>query len=197
VSVAPGGAAGGGAPRVRRRAAFLDRDGTLIEDRHYIARVEDVALVPGAAAAVRRLNEAGIAVVVVTNQSGIARGLVTVAQYEGVRARLDELLAGEGARLDATYVCPHHPELTGPCDCRKPGPALYERAARDHGLDPARSAFVGDRWRDVEPALRFGGVGILVPSPDTPREDVERASAAATVRHSLADAVDLVLAGRR
>ena len=179
------------------RAAFLDRDGTIIEDRHYLARPDGVALVPGAAAAVRRLNEAGVAAVVVTNQSGIARGLVTPAQYEAVRARLDELLAAEGARVDATYLCPHHPDFTGPCQCRKPGPALYEQASRELGLDLARSAYLGDLWRDVAPALHFGGLGILVPSPNTPEVDVVRAAAEATVATTLEDAVEHVLSRPR
>jgi D-glycero-D-manno-heptose 1,7-bisphosphate phosphatase len=180
-----------------RPAAFLDRDGTLIEDRQYLARPEGVALLPGAAAAVRRLNEAGVAAVVVTNQSGIARGLVTPAQYEAVRLRLDELLAAEGTRLDATYYCPHHPDFGGPCECRKPGPALYEQAARELGLDLARSAYVGDLWRDVAPALHFGGLGILVPSPHTPTADVERASAEAAVAATLGAAVAQLLARLR
>src|SRR5512134_413953 len=97
-----------------RRAAFLDRDGTIIEDVNYIARAEDVRLLPGADEAIRLLNDAGVAVVVITNQSGIARGLVTPAQYESVCRRVDEVLATGGARLDATYYCPHHPDITGP-----------------------------------------------------------------------------------
>ena len=176
-----------------RRAAFLDRDGTLIEDREYLARADDVVLLPGAAHAVRRLNESGVAAVVVTNQSGIARGLVTSAEYEAVRARLDELLAAAGARLDATYHCPHHPDFGVVCDCRKPGPALYEQATRELGLDPARSAFIGDRWRDVAPAQRFGGLGILVPSSHTPRDELARAATEARVLPSLGEAIGLLL----
>jgi D-glycero-D-manno-heptose 1,7-bisphosphate phosphatase len=178
-----------------RPAVFLDRDGTLIDDVHYIARPELVVLRPGAAAAVRRLNERGWPVVVVTNQSGIARGLISEAAYEAVRKRIDALLAAEGARLDATYHCPHHPDIGGACDCRKPGVALFAQAAREHGLDASRSVFVGDRWRDVAPALRFGGRGILVPSPDTPAEDVARAEREAEVAPTLADAVTRILPG--
>jgi histidinol-phosphate phosphatase family protein len=173
----------------RRRAVFLDRDGTLIEDVHYLNDPARVTLVRGAAEAVRALRERGWATVVVTNQSGIARGLVTPAQFDAVTARLDALLAERGATLDATYHCPHLPELTGPCACRKPGPAMYERAARELGLDLAGSLYVGDRWRDVAPALLFGGRGVLVPSPDTPDEDVERATIEASVVESLADVV--------
>jgi D-glycero-D-manno-heptose 1,7-bisphosphate phosphatase len=180
-------------PRPSRRAAFLDRDGTLIRDVHYIGRPEQVVLLSGAAQAVRRLNDAGVAVVVVTNQSGIARGLVTPEGYMKVKARLDELLGQQGARVDATYFCPHHPDVTGPCDCRKPGVALFERAVRDLALDASRSAFVGDRFRDVAPARHFGGLGILVPSPDTPYAEMERARVEAALATTLGAAVDRIL----
>ena len=158
-----------------RRAVLLDRDGTLIEDVSYIARPEQVLLRPGAARAVARFNAAGWATVVVTNQSGIARGLLTEDDYRAVAARLDELLAATGARIDASFHCPHLPDISGPCDCRKPGVALYERAAESLGLDLARSAFIGDRLRDVQPARRFGGLGILVPTRATPLLEVQRA----------------------
>ena len=176
-----------------RRAAFLDRDGTLIVDRDYPSRPEEVVLLPGAAEAVRRLNAAGVATVVVTNQSGIARGLVTEEQYRRVAARAEELLAAEGARIDATYYCPHLPEVTGPCECRKPGTLLYRQAAAALGLALERSAFIGDRWRDVEPGLVLGGRGILVPSPSTPAEDLARARAEAEVAPTLGEAVDRIL----
>ena len=128
-----------------RPAVFLDRDGTLIEDRHYLRDPEGVHLLPGAAGAVRQLNAAGVAAVVVTNQSGIARGLLTEADYRATADRLDELLAREDARLDGAYHCPHLPEISGPCECRKPAPLLYRRAAQDLDLDLARSWWVGDR----------------------------------------------------
>jgi D-glycero-D-manno-heptose 1,7-bisphosphate phosphatase len=146
----------------RRLAVFLDRDGTLIEDRHYLRDPGQVQLLPGAAEAVRRLNAATIPAVVVTNQSGIARGLLTEADYAGTVRRLDELLAAAGARLDGHYHCPHLPDVTGPCDCRKPAPLLYERAARDLDLDLAASWWVGDRERDLGAADRLGGRAILV-----------------------------------
>src|SRR6476469_8219892 len=111
-----------------RPAAFLDRDGTIIRDAAYIRDPKDVELLPGAAAAIRRLNDAGIAVIVVTNQSGIARGLLTQADYDAVQARLDELLASQNAHLTASFMCPHHPDVTGECDCRKPGLWMYRGA---------------------------------------------------------------------
>jgi D-glycero-D-manno-heptose 1,7-bisphosphate phosphatase len=145
-----------------RPAVFLDRDGTLIEDRHYLRDSADVHLLPGAAEALRRINGAGLAAVVVTNQSGIARGLLTEEDYQASVRRLDALLEGEAARIDAHYHCPHLPEISGGCDCRKPGPLLYQRAAEDLGLDLRRSWWIGDRLRDIEAAARFGGRGALV-----------------------------------
>lgn len=154
-----------------RPAAFLDRDGTIIRDANYIRNPADVKVLPGVASALRELNERGVAVIVVTNQSGIARGLISAGDYEAVRRRLDSLLAAEGASIDDTYVCPHHPDATGGCDCRKPGLALYRRAIDDHHLDPQRSVYVGDRWRDVAPALVLGGLPILLDVDSTPEKD--------------------------
>ncbi len=177
-----------------RPAVFLDRDGTIVEDQGYLRDPADVHLLPGAAAAIRRLNEAGLPVVVVTNQSGIARGRLTEADYEATARRLDGLLAAGPARLDGRYHCPHLPEITGPCECRKPGALLYERAARDLGLDLGRSWWVGDRPRDLEAAARFGGRGILVLTgagiPASRRPD----AAPWPTARDLAGAVRLILA---
>ncbi len=179
-----------------RAAAFLDRDGTLVEDVHYLARPEQLRLLPGAVEGVRALAAANVPAVIVTNQSGIARGLFTSDEYAEVELALEELLRGEGAPVAATYHCPHHPEFTGPCGCRKPGVELYERAARDLDLDLAASLYVGDRWRDVAPAIHFGGTGVLVSSRDTPAADLERAAREASVAGTVDDAVSLYLATR-
>jgi D-glycero-D-manno-heptose 1,7-bisphosphate phosphatase len=177
-------------------AAFLDRDGTIIRDTEYLRDPDQVELLPGAAQAIRRLNDAGIPVIVVTNQSGIARGLLTEQDYERVRMRVDKLIAAEGARIDASYHCPHHPDFSGACDCRKPSTKLYSDAARDHGLDPAASWFVGDRLRDVSPGDHFGGRTVLLLVDSTP--DADRvASAGRVTAASLFEAVDLILEGRR
>jgi histidinol-phosphate phosphatase family protein len=154
--------------RAGRPAVFLDRDGTIIEDAGYLGDPARVRLLPGVAEAIARLNQAGMPVVVVTNQSGIARGLLDEAAYHATRVELDRLLAGGGARLDAQYHCPHHPEITGPCDCRKPGLLLYRRAAQDLDLDLRASWWVGDQLRDVEPAKVLGGRGILVSGAASP-----------------------------
>jgi phosphoribosylglycinamide formyltransferase 1 len=181
--VAPASTRGGAATVV-----FLDRDGTIIRDEHYLADPARVVLIDGAAEAIARLREAGIAVVVITNQSGIARGLMTPAQYEAVRRRLDELVT-----VDATYMCPHHPDVDGSCDCRKPGLGLYRRAIADLGLDGARVVLIGDKWSDIAAAEALGGYGILVASPDTPSEDIARAPVQAS---NLQAAVNMVLQTR-
>lgn len=178
-----------------RPAAFLDRDGTIIHDAEYLADPSRIQLLRGAAAAIAELNAAGYPVIVVTNQSGIARGLLTEDDYERVRVRLDERLAASGARIDATMMCPHHPDFTGPCACRKPGVELYERAAAAHGLDLARSVYVGDRWRDVAPAVHFGGRGFLLRTGAATNDDFVRAERAPRVEiaDSLRHAVARVL----
>jgi histidinol-phosphate phosphatase family protein len=178
----------------RRPAAFLDRDGTIIRDANYIRDPAHVELLPDAADAIRRLNDEHVAVIVVTNQSGIGRGLLTGEDYAKVQRRLTELLQAEAARVDGTYMCPHHPDADGPCDCRKPGLALYRQAIAEHELDGERSLFVGDRMRDVTPASAFGGQGILLDVASTPADDRARARAdGVATASSLADAVDRFL----
>ena len=181
----------------RRPAAFLDRDGTLIHDAHYLRDPALVQLIDGVPRALHQLTAAGYALIVVTNQSGIARGLISEADYAAVRARLDALLAAEGITLTDTLHCPHEPTISGPCECRKPGTLLYRRAAESHAIDVARSAFIGDRWRDVAPAQSLGGRGYLVPSVNTPAEDIAQSKASAgavALCATLGDAVSLVLA---
>lgn len=178
------------------RAAFLDRDDTLVVDRHYMNDPEQLELLPGAARAIRELAGEGIPSILCTNQSGIARGLISLAQYRAVHLRLLQLLANEGAVLLDTFSCPHHPDFTGPCACRKPGTELFERAARLHGLDLARCLYIGDRHRDVAPALTLGGRGLLVISPSTPEADIALAQRQGIrLASSLLEGVRDVLAG--
>jgi histidinol-phosphate phosphatase family protein len=181
---------GGG---VARSAVFLDRDGTIIDDTGYVSRPEDVALLPGVAGAIARLNRAGVPVVVISNQSGIGRGYFDEAAYERVRERIDELLRSHDAHLTATYICPHAPDQGDPCECRKPGTLLYRRASTELGLDAARSWYIGDRWRDVAPAATLGGHGILVPGPHTPAEDIAQARERFEIAATLEDAVERTL----
>lgn len=145
-----------------RAAVFLDRDGTLVVERHYLADPDGLQLVPGALGALAALRDAGYALVVVTNQSGIARGLYTEADYRAVADRLDSVLAKASLSLDGSYHCPHYPEVTGPCACRKPSTGMYLQAASELDLAPERSWYVGDKISDVLPALALKGRGILV-----------------------------------
>jgi len=145
-----------------RRAVFLDRDGTLIEETVHLADPERVVLLRGTAVALSDLREAGFTLVVVTNQSGIARGLYSETEYQAVARRLNELLVEAGSPVDVTLYCPHHPDFGPACECRKPGTGMYRQAAAELGLDLANSYYVGDKVLDVTPALELGGVGVLV-----------------------------------
>jgi D-glycero-D-manno-heptose 1,7-bisphosphate phosphatase len=140
-----------------RAAVFLDRDGTLVEDPGYLNDPARVHLLPGAGEAAASLKRAGYLLIIVTNQSGIARGLITPAQYEAVAGRTAELLAQAGGAPDAQYHCPHLPEISGACECRKPGLLLYRQAIEQFGIDPARSWWVGDRISDLLPGITLGG----------------------------------------
>jgi D-glycero-D-manno-heptose 1,7-bisphosphate phosphatase len=148
-------------------AVFLDRDGTLIEEVGYLDRPERVELYPWSVDAIRALNRAAIRVVLVSNQSGVARGFFTEDVVQRVHARIADLLRQGGAAIDAYYYCPNHPDGKVPayartCDCRKPGRALVDRAVREFGVDPARSFAVGDRWLDIGLARTVGARGLLV-----------------------------------
>jgi histidinol-phosphate phosphatase family protein len=160
-------------------ALFLDRDGTLIADVPYLADASLVRLLPGAGALVREANALGWPVVIVTNQSGIARQLITAAQYQEVAARVEALLAVEGGTVAATYHCPHEPSITGPCDCRKPATGMYRQAARELTLALGSSVYIGDRWRDVAAAVETGGFGLMIPGVQTNAEDLEQFAEAA------------------
>ena len=175
------------------RAVFVDRDGTIVEDPGFLHEPDKVKLLPGAAAAIRQLNDHGFLVVLVTNQSGIARGLYTVADYEAVRQRLGELLAAQRAHLDGEYFCPHHPRFTGPCECRKPGLKLFRDAAQALGIDFRQSWWVGDRLSDVQPAAALGGKAILVATRDGNLHQGQARAGGVTVVADLAEAVRQIL----
>ena len=151
----------------RHAAVFLDRDGTINEEVGYLDRLEMLRLVPGAAEAIRLINESGMKAVVVTNQSGVARGIFDESFLDEVHMRLRKMLSEEAAYLDGVYFCPHHPtegrgKYLRRCDCRKPEPGLLRRAADELFLDPQRSYMIGDTLKDVETAARIGARGILV-----------------------------------
>ncbi len=176
-----------------RPAVFLDRDGTIVHDVHYLSRPEQLALIAGATDAMRRMAEAGLPLIVVTNQSGIGRGLLTEADFTVITARLDEMLLAGGVRLTATYHCPDAPDVPSALSCRKPGDGMHRRAAQDHDIDLTQSFYIGDKWRDVAPAVTHGSMGILVPTPETSFSDLSRAKDDAVVATTLDAAVDRVL----
>lgn len=173
-------------------AVFLDRDGTIIHDAHYLSHPDQVRLIDGAAEAIARINSLMIPAIVITNQSGIGRGFFNLDDYAAVAARLDSLLAESGAHIDATYFCPHSPD--DKCECRKPGDLLFRRAqAEIPAIDLAHSLYLGDRMRDLQAGLAFGGDGVLIPHADTPTAETVEAAEVARTASSLAVALDWYL----
>ena len=149
------------------RAVFLDRDGTINLDPGYLSDPEQLRLLPGAAEAVRELNERGLRTIVITNQSGIARGFYTEQQLGRIHERLAELLQERGARIDAFYYCPHHVEgkvapYNTPCDCRKPSPGLLLKAAAEHNVDLSASTMIGNAASDIVVGARAGCRTVLI-----------------------------------
>lgn len=163
----------------RRPAAFLDRDGVLNIDHGYAYRPEQLEWVEGAAEAVRLLNEAGYYVLVVTNQSGVARGFYDEAAVKSLHAVMQDILSKDGARIDAFYYCPHHPDgsvksLAVQCRCRKPGPGMLEQAASEWQIDIGASFLIGDRDHDMAAAAAFNIRGIKFDSRTASLVDVVR-----------------------
>jgi D-glycero-D-manno-heptose 1,7-bisphosphate phosphatase len=181
-----------------RRAVFLDRDGTLIEEIGYLDRLDGIDIFPFSIDAVRLLNRAGFAVVVATNQSGVARGLFDEAFVATVHDRLSHSFAAGGARIDAFYYCPHHPEgsveaYRAACDCRKPKPGLFRCAARDLDLDLAHSFVVGDRLNDIDAGRAIGARSVLVRTGYGASASDATHAAASAVAGDLAGAVSWIL----
>jgi len=145
-----------------RRSAFLDRDGTIIVEKHYLSDPDQVELERGVVEGLRLLSAAGFDLVVVSNQSGIGRGMFGMAQVQAVNARVTELLAAEGVHIAGWYVCPHEPLQN--CQCRKPQPGLVRQAAEELNLDLAGAIVIGDKRSDVELANAIGGLGLLLAS---------------------------------
>lgn len=148
--------------KVLRRAVFLDRDGTLNKDVGYVHRKEDWQWLPGVAEALKRLRAVGYVLVVVSNQSGIARGMYDREALRLLEEWVNAELSAKNAAIDAWYYCPHLPEITGHCECRKPEPGLLLQAARDLELDLANSWMIGDRVRDVQAGIAAGCQSILL-----------------------------------
>jgi len=176
-----------GAPQTPA-AVLFDRDGTLIENVPYNGDPARVVAMPGARAALDRVRAAGVPVAVISNQSGVARGLITAEQVEAVNRRAEELLGA----VDAWFVCAHGPDEG--CECRKPAPGLVVRAAQSLGVEPANCAVVGDIGADVQAARAAGARAVLVPTKETLPEEVAEAP---EVARTLGEAVDVLLGGRR
>lgn len=152
---------------MRRRAIFMDRDGTVCEEVGYVNHVSRLRLLPRSAEAIRLANDAGFQTVVVTNQAGVARGYFTEDLIEEAHDRMRQMLGAAGARVDGIYYCPHHPEVGDPryrkeCDCRKPRPGMFLRARDEMGIDLEASYVVGDSTRDIQAGERIGATTVLV-----------------------------------
>ncbi len=169
-----------------RPFVFLDRDGTLIEEREYAWRPEDYAALPGAHEAVTRLREAGFGVLVVTNQSGIARGIFSAADHDRFAARLLRDFEANDAKLDGYYACPHAPD--DGCICRKPGTGLALRAMREHEIDLSRSWVIGDKDSDIGFARNLGCRAVLVLTGHG-ASHVERVPSGTPIARDLPDAL--------
>lgn len=181
-----------------RQACFFDRDGVIIEEADYISDPALVRLCPGAAEAIRAMHDAGRLVIVVSNQSGIARGFFTEADLRRVEARVNELLAEAGEKIDAAYYCFHHkkgivPEYAIDCDCRKPKPGLFLRAAKDLDIDLASSFMIGDKESDLEAGLNAGCCGVaLVRTGHGVHQNIEKIPQAVDVGDVLTAAKELL-----
>lgn len=154
-------------------AVFLDRDGTLIRDVNYLCRVDQIEILPRVPAALALLREYGFKLVMITNQSVVARGRLAEAELGVIHAALTAQLAEQGAMLDGIYYCPHHPTegvgvYQSACGCRKPNTGMVDRAARELGLDPRVSYVIGDQWLDLELAERVGATGVLIHGEKAP-----------------------------
>lgn len=185
-------------PITLSRAVFMDRDGTINEEVGYLSRLEQMKLFPRSAEAIRMLNGKGIKVVVVTNQSGVARGYFGEDFVSEAHAFLQERLRQEGAFIDAFYYCPHHPTegvlpYRRACSCRKPGAGMLLQASRDLHIDLSRSYMVGDMMKDVQAGKKAGTKGILVKTGYGAAEKADEGAAPDYIAADLLDAVNWIL----
>jgi D-glycero-D-manno-heptose 1,7-bisphosphate phosphatase len=183
-----------------RPAVFLDRDGTINEDVGYLSALSHLTLYPWAIDAIRLLNRAGYLVVIVTNQGGIARGVIAADFVPALHREIDRRIVAAGARVDGWYYCPHHPEaliadLRAECECRKPAPGMARRAARDLGVDLPRSWMIGDKWGDIQFGQAVSARSILVRTGWGQLEEEVRPAGQSVeaICDTLADAVSYLL----
>jgi len=174
---------------MRKRFVLLDRDGTIIKERNYLRDPEQLELIPGAAAALKRLQNQGWGLCLVTNQSGISRGYFGLEQVRRVHQRLADELASFDVRLDGIYLCPHRPE--DECDCRKPLPGMIDQAIAAHGFDPREAWVIGDKEVDIRLGHAVGAKSILVRTGYG--KTYESETAADLVADDVSEAADLIL----
>lgn len=184
--------------RPKRAAVFLDRDGTINEEKEYLYHAEDFTFIPGAVEAIKALKKAGFLVIVVTNQSGVARGYYTERDVDVLHEHIQEELARYATRIDAFYICPHHPteglgNYRKSCGCRKGAPGMLLQAAADYQIDLSKSYIVGDKLADVEAGERAGCSSILVLTGYGSIECKRLAEGKARVCADLHDAARLIL----
>ncbi|MFH1806394.1 MAG: HAD family hydrolase [Pseudomonadota bacterium] len=180
-------------------AVFLDRDGVVNEEVDYLSKVEDLALIPGTAAAIARLNDAGVPVIIITNQSGVARGMLSEDGLRDLHEALIGMLAQENASIQGIYYSPYHPDGLDPYDidspCRKPGPAMLHAAAQEFAINLQDSIFIGDKTSDLEAAQNAGAHGVMVRTGHGAVEaNLPGAAQALFVADDLASAVDRLFA---
>ena len=184
----------------KSKAVFLDRDGTLIEDSGYISSPDQIKFIPGAIAAVKKLNEAGYKVVIISNQAGIARGLLSENMLQTIDKIIHREVLSGGGHIDASYYCPHHPEhgvypYKQDCDCRKPNPGLIKKAARDKGIELDGSFMIGDKSSDIETGKRAVVKTVFVRTGHGREEEATLKETPDHTTENLAEAVRWILNG--
>ncbi|MCX5800694.1 MAG: HAD family hydrolase [Candidatus Eisenbacteria bacterium] len=183
-----------------RWAVFVDRDGTIIDETGYLSDPDGVRILPHASSGLRKLNRIGIPVIVVSNQSGIARRMFTAEDVERVNQRMRDLLAADGARVDAIYFCPHHPDYDVECDCRKPRPGLLVAASKERGISLKESFMVGDKLIDMQAGRAAETSTVFVRTGDGQKElqaaGAEISAVADAVCEDLSEAVEWILEQR-
>lgn len=180
-----------------KKAVFIDRDGVIIEDRNYAHKVQDLTFIPHSLTALRTLSSTDLAIIIVTNQSGIARGIFTEEEYHAFTDYLLVRLKDEGVRIDAVYYCPHHPregvgEYRAICECRKPGIAMLEKAASEFNIDLKGSWLVGDKISDIKAGADAGTRTVLV-ATGYGGKDTEYSAEPDFRAADLNDAIDIIL----
>src|SRR3990172_6153576 len=179
----------------KKVAVFLDRDGTINEDTGYLDSQEKLVIIAGVSSAIKRLNSKGFKVVVITNQSGVARGYFSRDALDAINKRLEDILKKDDAHLDGIYYCPHHPDDN--CECRKPKIGLLEKAKNDLAIDFKKSYVIGDKGSDIEIAQSIGGKGILVLTGSGKDEKQKLDHEPSYIATDLKDAVEWIIKDRQ